>query len=570
VMSVGWAPAAALLYQSGANLRYDGGVEQFIPGVLPDGVFSCGRVNGVFALERRIADGRRAGLAAAAHAGYGQASAPAVAPEVRAGSHPWPIVAHPQGKNFVDFDEDLQLADLENAAQEGFDHIELLKRYSTLGMGPSQGKHSNMNGLRVLARLTGQTPQQVGTPTARPFFHPVPMSHLAGRGFVAERRTPLHSRHAALGARWMPAGVWMRPEYYERPGASRIECIQQEARRVRTALGIIDVGTLGKLDVRGPQAAEFLERVYTGRYRKMKVGSTRYAVMCDEAGLLIDEGVIARLAEDHYYFTTTTSGAATVYRELSRLNVIWQLDCGLVNLTGAHAAVNLAGPRSRQALQPLTDLDLSGEQFPYLACRTGTVAGIAARLMRVGFVGEWGYEIHVAAEHGPALWDALMQTGRPYGIGPFGVEAQRLLRLEKGHLILGQDTDGLTTPFDVNLDWAVAMDKPFFVGQRSLKAIAALPRRQQQVPFMLPAGFRGPAPQESHLVIDSGQIAGRVTSIYFSPTLSRHIGLAFVRPDLAGKGRGFEIRLGDGKMVAAEICESPFYDPDNQRQRLEP
>jgi sarcosine oxidase subunit alpha len=209
----------------------------------------------------------------------------------------------------------------------------------------------------------------------------------------------------------MPAGVWMRPEYYRIDGRSREQCIQNEARRVRGAVGIIDVGTLGKLDVRGPQAAEFLERIYTGRYARMKVGSTRYAVMCDEAGVLVDEGVVARLAEDHFYFTTTTSGAANVYRELSRLNTIWQLDCGLINLTGANSAVNLAGPRSREVLGPLTDLDLSGAAFPYLTVRAGRVAGIAARLMRVGFVGEWGFEIHVAAEHGPALWDALMSSG---------------------------------------------------------------------------------------------------------------------------------------------------------------
>jgi sarcosine oxidase subunit alpha len=565
-MSVGWTPAANLLYQSGAGMRFDERVQQFVPDQLPAGVFACGRVNGVYSLQRRMADGRRAGRLAAEHAGHGQAGPEPVGPESRCPTHPWPIVPHPQGKNFIDFDEDLQLGDLENAAQEGFDNVELLKRYSTLGMGPSQGKHSNMNGLRVLARRLGGTPQQVGTTTARPFFHPVPMSHLAGRGFTPERRTPLHCRHEALGAVWMPAGVWTRPEYYATPDKSRLQCIHEEARRVRNALGIIDVGTLGKLEVVGPQAADFLERVYTGRYRKMKVGSTRYAIMCDEAGLLMDEGVIARLAEDHYYFTTTTSGSANVYRELSRLNTMWRLDCGLVNLTGAHAAVNLAGPRCRAVLQPLTDLDLSNEQFPYLACRTGHVAGIAARLMRVGFVGEWGFEIHVAAEYGPALWDALMKAGQPHGIGPFGVEAQRLLRLEKGHLILGQDTDGLTTPFDVNMNWAVAMDKPFFVGQRSLKAIAALPRRQQQVPFMLPAGFDRTAPQECHLVIEGGQIGGRVTSITYSPTLSRHIGLAFVRPDMAAKGRRFEIRLSDGAMVAAEVCESPFYDPDNLRQ----
>jgi sarcosine oxidase, subunit alpha len=393
------------------------------------------------------------------------------------------------------------------------------------------------------------------------------MAHLAGRGFVPEQHTPLRAHHERLGAQWMPAGVWMRPEYYRIEGRSRQACIEQEARRVRSAVGIIDVGTLGKLDVRGPQAADFLERVYTGRYARMKVGSTRYAVMCDEAGVLIDEGVVARLAEDHFYFTTTTGGAANVYRELSRLNAMWRLDCGLVNLTGAHCAVNLAGPRSREVLGPLTELDLSGAAFPYLAVRTGRVAGIAARLMRVGFVGEWGFEIHVAAEYGPALWEALMRSGERHGIGPFGVEAQRLLRLEKGHLILGQDTDGLTTPLEVGLDWAVAMDKPFFVGQRSLKAIAAQPRRQQLVPFTLATDFAGEAPKECHLVIEDGAIAGRVTSIYRSTSVGRHIGLAFVRPEMAQKGRTFWIRLSNGQQVPAQVAEAPFYDPKDERQK---
>jgi sarcosine oxidase subunit alpha len=567
VMSVGWAPAANLLYQAGATMRYEDALGQFVPDRLPEGVFACGRVNGVFGFERKVADGRRAGQAAAAHAGFGHAPSASIEREPLCPSHAWPIVPHRLGKNFVDFDEDLQLQDLENAAREGFDNIELLKRYSTLGMGPSQGKHSNMNGLRVLARLTGQSPQQVGTTTARAFFHPVPMAHLAGRGFVPERHTPLHAHHERLGAQWMPAGVWMRPEYYRIEGRSRQQCIEHEARRVRNAVGLIDVGTLGKLDVRGPQAAEFLERVYTGRYSRMKVGTTRYAVMCDEAGVLVDEGVVARLADDHFYFTTTTSGAAGVYRELSRLNAIWQLDCGLVNLTGAHCAVNLAGPRSRDVLGPLTDLDLAGTAFPYLAVRLGRVAGIGARLMRVGFVGEWGFEIHVAAEYGPALWEALMRAGQDAGIGPFGVEAQRLLRLEKGHLILGQDSDGLTTPLDVGLNWAVAMDKPFFVGQRSLKAIAAQPRRQQLVPFTLAPEHAGEAPKECNLVIEGGQIAGRVTSIYYSPHLQRHIGLAFVRPDLSEKGRSFSIRLSSGAVVAAQVSAAPFYDPKDERQK---
>ena len=567
VVSVGWAPAANLLYQAGTTMRYDDRIQQFVPERLPDGLFACGRVNGVFGFERKLADGRRAGQAAAGYAGFGQPASASIEPETECPSHAWPIVRHASGKNFIDFDEDLQLQDLENAAQEGFDNIELLKRYSTLGMGPSQGKHSNMNGLRVLARLTGQSPQQVGTTTARAFFHPVPMSHLAGRGFVPERHTPLRAQHERLGAVWMPAGVWMRPEYYRVDGRSREQCIHDEARRVRGAVGLIDVGTLGKLDVRGAQAAEFLERVYTGRYGRMKVGSTRYAVMCDEAGVLVDEGVVARLADDHFYFTTTTSGAANVYRELSRLNTIWRLDCGLVNLTGAHSAVNLAGPKSRDVLGPLTDLDLSGSAFPYLAVRAGRVAGIPARLMRVGFVGEWGFEIHVPAEYGPALWDALMRSGQAHGIGPFGVEAQRLLRLEKGHLILGQDTDGLTTPLEVGLNWALAMDKPFFVGQRSLKALAAQPRRQKLVPFTLAPDFAGEAPKECHLVIEDGEIAGRVTSIYRSASVGRHIGLAFIRPEMAEKGRTFWIRLSNGQQVPAQVAESPFYDPKDERQK---
>lgn len=566
-MSTGWMPSANLLYQAGTQMRYDEIVQQFVPRSLPPGVFACGRVNGVYDLEARIADGTRAGSAAAAYAGHGAARAIGVPQETESPSHPWPIVAHAKGKNFIDFDEDLQLKDFENAVQEGYDNIELLKRFTTVGMGPSQGKHSNMTALRVLARLTGKTPQQVGTTTARPFFHPVPLSHLAGRGFHPQRHTPLHARHAALGAVFMPAGAWERPEYYAVSGLSRREAIHAEVQRVRSAVGVIDVGTLGKLEIRGPQAAEFLERVYAGRFGNMKVGGTRYAVMCDESGVLADEGVVARVADDVFYFTTTSSGAATVYRELSRLNVEWRLECGLVNLTGAYAAMNLAGPKAREVLATLTDMDLSSVGFPYLAYRHGEIGGVPVRMMRVGFVGEWGYEIHAPAEHGPALWDALMQAGKAHGIGPFGVEAQRLLRLEKGHLILGQDTDGLTTPWEVGMDWAVKLDKPFFVGQRALQAIQRKPLRQKLVGFKLPKELRGPLPQECHLVIEQGDIAGRVTSIAHSPHLGHGIGLAFVSPALAQPGQTIQIRLSDGSFVAAEVCATPFFDPTDERQK---
>ncbi len=577
LMSVGWAPAANLLYQAGTRMRYAKPIEQFVPDALPDGVFACGRVNGVFTFDSKLQDGRRAGELAAVHSGHASSAATLgeyaviVAPEPESPSHAWPIVPHAAGKNFVDFDEDLQLKDFANAVQEGFDNIELLKRFSTNGMGPSQGKHSNMNGLRILAQLTGKEPQQVGTTTARPFFHPVPMSLLAGRGFNPERRTPLHAQHDRLGAQWMPAGVWQRPEYYAVAGKDRATCIEEEVSAVRNGVGIIDVGTLGKLEVRGPQAAEFLERVYVSKYAGLKPGMTRYALMCDESGVVIDDGVIARLSDDHFYFTTTTSGAAAIYRELSRLNTIWGLDCGILNVTGGYAAVNLAGSHARAVLEKLVDLDLSSEAFPYLGIRvTGIALGthrVPARLMRVGFVGEWGYEIHIPAEYGEALWTTLVEAGAEYGIRAFGVEAQRLLRLEKGHVIVSQDTDGLTTPRDAGMEWAVKMDKPFFVGQRSLKIIDKQSQQQRLVGFTLDDGVRNAGLRECHLVIDGGDIAGRVTSVAWSPTLRKTIGLAFVRPTLAAAGTRIAFRLSDGSMVPAIVTPTPFYDPENLRQK---
>ncbi len=566
VMSVGFAPTAALLHQAGAAMRFDVQVGQFVPASLPEGVFAAGRVNGVYALEDRQRDGSRAGLEAAKYLGFPASAAPVVARATVAPSHPYPIFDHPQAKNFVDFDEDLQLKDLANAVQEGFDNIELLKRYATIGMGPSQGKHSNMNAIRVLAELLGTTPGEVGTTTSRPFFHPVPMAHLAGRGFAPYRRTPLHSRHERAGAVFMQAGTWLRPEFYMTRGKTRLEAVREEAAAVRTGVGIIDVGTLGKMEISGPGAAIFLERIYTGRFVNMKVGTTRYALMLDDAGVIVDDGVVARLGEQRFYFTTTTTGSANVYREITRLNTIWGMEVGIVNATGAYAAVNLAGPRARESLAGLTNLALSAEAFPYLGVREAEVAGVPARLLRAGFVGELGYEIHVPADRACALWDALMEAGGVHGIRPFGVEAQRLLRLEKGHIIIGQDTDGLTTPLEAAVDWAVKMDKPYFVGQRSLKIVQRKNPKAKLVGFTLCSATEGEKPRECHLVIRDGKIAGRVTSIAWSPAMEKYVGLASVSPEIIASGGGFFIRVDGGQLVPARIATTPFYDPAGHRQ----
>jgi sarcosine oxidase subunit alpha len=571
-MSVGFAPANALLHQAGARMRFDSAVGQFLPANLPTGVFACGKVAGIFSLEDRIRNGAETGTLAAGHVGFTNdvpSSFAPKAPEPERGtpSHPYPIFPHPKGKEFVDFDEDLQLKDLVNAFQEGFDSSELLKRYSTVGMGPSQGKHSNMNALRILAKLRGESLEAVGTTTARPMFHPVPLSHLSGRAFYPQRRTPLHALHESLGAVWMPAGDWLRPEYYARGGESRETAIREEVLAVRNGVGLIDVGTLGKIEAHGAAAPLFLDRVYAGQFSTLQTGMTRYGLLLDEAGVIIDDGVIARLGPEHFYFTTTTSNSASVFRELGRLATLWKLPVGLVNLTGHFCAFNVAGPSARAVLRKLTSLDLSHAAFPYLGVRETHVAGVRCRLMRVGFVGEIGYEVHLPSGDAPAVWNALLSAGKSFGIRPFGVEAQRMLRLEKGHVIIGQDTDGLTHPFEIGAGWALRMNKPFFVGQRSLRILERKPARQQLVGFRLPDQNTARV-RESHLIIDGSRIAGRVTSVGHSPTLGFSIGLALVDPQIARRGE-LRIRATGGAEVRAKVVGLPFYDERGERQRME-
>ena len=567
-MSVGWAPADSLFCQARGKMKYSRELEQFLPDTLPPGIFVAGRLNGVFDVAARLDDGRRAGLAAAAHLGRRSGPAPVVARgAVPVPSHSYPVVEHPAGKVFVDLDEDVQLKDIKHAVQEGFDSVELLKRYSTFGMGPSQGKIANTNTIRVLAHLRGEQMGETSAPTARPFFHPVPLGHLAGRGFHPHRETALHARHIAAGARFMSAGDWLRPAYYITNGSNREQCIVAEVQAVRQRAGLIDVGTLGKLEIIGPDAADFIERIYTGRFAKMKVGTTRYGLMCDESGVIIDDGVIGRLAGDRFYVTTTTTASGSVYREMQRWAMIWRLNVVLANVTGAVAAMNLAGPQARSILAELSDVDTSESGFPYLGLREAKVLDVACRILRTGFVGEVGYEIHAPSQSAVRLWEGILQAGSQAGIRPFGVEAQRVLRLEKGHVIVSQDTDGLTTPYEAGMEWAVKNDKPFFIGGRSLQIIAKKPLKRRLVGFTLPRDYRDPLPSECHLVIDRGETVGRVTSIIASPTLSHAIGLAYVRPAQSSPGTRFQIRGEGGRMVEATVVELPFYDRANARQR---
>jgi sarcosine oxidase subunit alpha len=458
------------------------------------------------------------------------------------------------GKRFVCLCEDVTQKDLEQAVAEGFDHIETLKRYSTVNMGPCQGKVCASAAAAVCARATGRDLGAVGTTTSRPPAVSVELGVLAAGQHHPVRRTPLHHWHREAGARWLDAGQWKRPESYGDPAA--------EVRAVRSGIGLIDVSTLGKFEVIGPDAATLLERVYLNRWADLKVDRSRYGAMCTEEGILFDDGVGARLGAEQFYLTATTGNADAVVSWLELWKESWRLDAVILNQTSALAAMNLAGPRARAVLSRVARFDVSAKTFPYQAVREGEVAGVPCRLLRLGFVGELGYEIHCPSSYAWHVWESLLDAGREFGLRPFGVEAQRILRLEKGHLILGQDTDALSNPLEAGLEWLVHFDKPSFHGREPLLRLRAMGARARLVGFQLEADGR--PPEEGCQVVERGHPVGRVTSIRHSPTLRRNIGLAWLPSTSAGVGKRFLIRSG-GTDVPALVAALPFYDPQGLR-----
>ncbi|MFJ2982749.1 MULTISPECIES: 2Fe-2S iron-sulfur cluster-binding protein [unclassified Pseudomonas] len=565
-MSGGYMPVYQLLCQAGGKLSYDDQLAEFTLSGLPKNLSVAGSAHGFHALDNVLADATRTATEIITALGLDINVKPLpLRPEAQV-NFPWPIFPHPKGKDFVDFDEDLQVRDIINATKIGYRDVQLVKRYSTVGMGPSQGRHSALPTARLVAASTQRSVSETGVTTARPPFEAEKLAHVAGRAFDPYRQTPMHRRHLEAGAKMMPAGIWQRPAYYGKP-SERDKCMQAEALHVRRKVGIIDVSTLGGLDVRGPDAAELLNRMYTFAFLKQPVGRSRYALMTNEHGVVIDDGVCARFAENHFYVTATTSGVDRIYQQMLKWNAQWRLNVDIANVTAAISAVNVAGPDSRKVLEKVcSDLDLSAEGFPYLGVRLGTVAGIKARLLRVGFVGELGYEIHVPARHALKLWDALVEAGKAFDIRPFGVETQRLLRLEKGHVIISQDTDGMTHPSEIDMGWAVSRNKPFFVGRRSVDILEAQPQKRKLVGFTLPK--TSPQPLEGHLVLKGPDISGNVTSCEYSQNLDQIIGLAYAAFDQSTPGQQIPIRVEDGVVVQATVVKLPFFDPDNQRQEL--
>ncbi len=568
-MAVGYTPTYQLACQAGGQLRYDDDTSSFALTKLANSCQLAGSVSGTWDIDRVIREARDAGtIAGNAVSGTKQAVSDAqseTGPDSM--NFPWPIFPHPDGKEFVDFDEDLQIADIVNAVRDGYEHVELVKRYSTCGMGPSQGRHSALATARLVAKATSKTVAETGVSTARPPFAAERLAHSAGRSFYPSRRSNMHYRHLEAGAQMLQAGAWYRPAYYG-SRASRAEAIAGEVRNVRNNVGLVDVSTLGGIEVRGRDCGEFLNRIYTFNFTKQAVGRARYALLTNEAGAIVDDGVACRLHEAHYYVTTTTGGADRVYQNMLKWNAQWRLDVDVANVSSALCAVNIAGPKARLVLETVCpDVDLSAGAFPYMGVAEGTVAGIPARLIRVGFVGELGYEIHVPQHFGEALWDALVLAGRRHEIAPFGIEAQRVLRLEKGHIIIGQDTDAMSNPLEVQMTWAVSRKKPFFVGGRTIAELDKAPLKRCLLGFVV-NDRQAPIPLESHLVMDGEQMVGRVTSCEYSPTLDKPVGLAYAPPEKAEAGSQIVINSTGGVKVTADVVDLPFYDPDNRRQEL--
>jgi sarcosine oxidase subunit alpha len=563
VVSGGAIPASSLLLQAGAQSAYDATRGHFAVSQLPDGVFAAGEVAGAESDETAAASGELAGLRAAHALGRGSDESRARAaeleqrlsqPEAAEVAVAPPVSGEGRGKCFACFCEDVTTKDVHLSIEEGYDSIELSKRYTTVTMGPCQGRMCQLPSVRLMAQETGQSLGQVGVTTARPPWVSVPMGILGGRPVEPAKRSAIHDRHRKLGATVKWAGDWRRAYDYGDP--------EGEALAVNRAAGLIDVSTLGKLIVRGPDAGEFLDRLYPNRFSNLKPGRIRYGVISSDAGRIVDDGTICRIDDETFYVTTTSSGAGAVEEWFSWWLADWGQRVHITDVTQGLSAVNLAGPKAREIMSAVCDLDCSNEAFSYMDGKQGRVAGVECLILRIGFVGEVGYEIHFPSAYGEHVWDALMEAGRPYGLRPFGLEPQRILRLQKMHILIGQDTDSESTPFGAAMPWIVKLDKEQdFIGKWALEHYS------QQTPASALVGFslaNGHVPTEGAVVVDeSGTPAGQVTSSRRSPVLGRTIGMAWVPEALARDGAKITIS-DEGRTLSAEIQTKPFYDPDGE------
>ncbi|MBS0374045.1 MAG: sarcosine oxidase subunit alpha family protein [Proteobacteria bacterium] len=582
-MSGGWSPALQLTAHHGGRPRWDDRLGTFLPGTLPAGMMVAGAANGDFTTEAALAAGVRAALAAAAALGHAAApvALPSVSPE-SVGHRPLWEVAGTRGKCFVDFQHDVAVTDIELAEREGYRAAEHMKRYTTLGMATDQGKTASLNGLAVLAARTGRSIAATGTTTFRPPVVPVAIGALAGthrgRDFRPLRLTAAHAWAVEQGAIFMETGPWLRAQYFPRPGEPTwLESVTREVNATRQAVGVCDVSTLGKIDLQGPDACEFLERLYVNGWRTLAVGRARYGLMLREDGMVMDDGTVSRLGEHRYLITTTTANAVAVFQHMQWCHqVLWPgLDVQFVSVSDQWAQYSVAGPRARELLRAVVaaEHDLSNEAFPYMAAGTLRLRDdTVARLFRISFSGEHAYEIAVPARAGERVVRMLMAAGAPLGVTPYGLEALGAMRIEKGH-VAGNELSGQTTAHDLGFGKMLSTKKDYIGAVLARRAALTDPDRPRLV-GLAPVGRGDRFGAGAHLVrrgVEPVAAAdeGYVTSAAFSPTLGHWIGLGLLRrgPERHGE-RVVAFDPLRGRRTELEVRDPVFVDPAGERLRV--
>jgi sarcosine oxidase subunit alpha len=571
LMSGGWTPAVHLFSQSRGKLRFDADALAYLPDVSAERERSAGACRGVFGLAEAQADGAAAGASAAS----GKPFTPSATTR-NAGGWLGLMPNAPAKKAFIDFQNDVTAKDIKLAVREGMRSIEHIKRYTTTGMATDQGKTSNMNTLGVASGALDAAIPQIGHTTFRMPYTPVTFGSLAGfsRGDLFEpiRMTPIHPWAAEAGAVFEDVGQWKRAHYFPKRGEDLHEAVVRECLAVRASVGMFDASTLGKIEVVGPDAAEFLNRMYVNAWTKLGVGRCRYGILCREDGFVRDDGVVGRIAPDRFHVTTTTGGAAGVLGMMEDyLQTEWpELDVWLTSTTEQWAVIAVQGPKARDVIAPLVGgLDISREKFPHMAVADCMFAGVPARLFRVSFSGELGFEVNVPADYGRAVWEAIYAAGHPHNIVPYGTETMHVLRAEKGFIIVGQDTDGTATPDDAGVGWAVAKSKRDFVGKRSLARASMTGANRKQLVGLLTVDPKTVLEEGAQLVDDPHQpvpmtLLGHVTSSYFSATLGHSIALAMLVNGRARIGETVHVPMPNGS-IAVRVVKPIFYDPEGAR-----
>ena len=589
-VSGGWSPAVHLHAQAGGRLDWDESQLCFRPAQASEtqrqSHDSAGAGNGRQSLNECLTDGLRAGTEAVAKLGLEPAAIKAPAAS-SAGEAPiealWRVPAERDAdrcpKQFIDLQNDTTVADIRLAVREGYRNVEHVKRYTALGFGTDQGKLGNINGMAVLAAALGKTIAEVGTTTFRPVYTPVSFGTVAGESvgdlYDPVRKTALHESHEAAGAPMEVVGQWHRPWYFPRAGEDLHAAVARECLAVRNSVGAMDASTLGKIDARGPDVVKFLERIYTHNVGRMKLGRCAYGIMLGEDGMIMDDGVMARLGEDRFYLTTTTGGAANALNWLELwLQTEWpELEVYLTSLTEQFSTIAVAGPNSRGLLEKLgCDIPLDRDSFPFLTVREAVLAGMPVSLFRVSFSGELAFEINIASHFALDMWRKVLDVGREFAIAPYGTETMHVLRAEKGFIIVGQDTDGSVTPVDLGMNWLLSREKDF-LGKRSLGRPDCLRKDRRQLVGLLSSDQRTVLPEGTQLIEKTGRttpvpMCGHVTSSYHSAFMDHPIALALVAGGRARKGDTLFAALPGSEPVPVQVVSPVFYDPKGERQNV--